>query len=141
MTILVDHNLKGHALLLWGTLAAEGWFALLPLRLLTFEDAGLPVNSSDRAVWRFAQAKRMLLLTGNRSMKGPDSLEQTIREENTLTSLPVIQSLAHIDSTNDSIGNDVVADLSRLSWTSTTTWESVVSSFPSCADTRLPLDA
>ena len=29
MTILVDHNLKGQALLLWGTLAAEGWFTLL----------------------------------------------------------------------------------------------------------------
>lgn len=86
MTVLVDHNLKGQALLLWGTLAAEGWFALLSLRLVTFEDVGLPVNSSDRAVWRFAQANRMLLLTGNRSMKGPDSLEQTIREENTLTS-------------------------------------------------------
>ena len=96
MTILVDHNLKGQALLLWGTLAAEGWFTLLSLRLVTFEDADLPVNSSDRAVWRFAQANRMLLLTGNQSMKGPHSLEQTIREENTLTSLPVITvSSAH----------------------------------------------
>jgi hypothetical protein len=96
MTILVDHNLKGQALLLWGTLAAEGWFTLLSLRLVTFEAVGLPMNSNDRAVWRFAQANRMLLLTGNRSMKGPHSLEQTIREENTLTSLPVITvSSAH----------------------------------------------
>jgi hypothetical protein len=96
MTILVDHNLKGQALLLWGTLAAEGWFTLLPLHLLTFEDVGLPVNSSDRAVWRFAQVNRMLLLTGNRSMKGSHSLEQTIREENTFTSLPMITvSSAH----------------------------------------------
>ncbi len=96
MTILVDHNLKGQSLLLWGTLAAEGWFALLPLRLATVEGVGLPVHSSDRAVWRFAQTNRMLLLTGNRSMKGPDSLEQTIREENTATSLPVITvSSAH----------------------------------------------
>jgi hypothetical protein len=96
MTLLVDHNLKGQALLLWGTLAAAGWLTLLPLRLVTFEEAGLPVNSSDRIVWRFAQANRMLLLTGNRSMKGPHSLEQTIREENTLTSLPVITvSSAH----------------------------------------------
>ena len=71
MTILVDHNLRGQALLLWGTLAAEGWLALLPLRLVTFEDVGLPVNSSDRTVWQFAQTNRMLLLTGNRSMKGP----------------------------------------------------------------------
>jgi hypothetical protein len=96
MTILVDHNLKGQALLLWGTLAAEGWFTLLSLCLVTFEEVGLPVNSSDRTVWRFAQANRMLLLTGNRGMKEPHSLEQTIREENTLTSLPVITvSRAH----------------------------------------------
>ena len=88
MTILVDHNLKGQALLLWGTLAAEGWLALLPLRLVTFEDVGLPINSSDCAVWQFAQTNRMLLLTGNRSMRESHSLEQTIREENTATPYP-----------------------------------------------------
>lgn len=32
----------------------------------------------------------MILLTANRSMKGTDSLEQTIQEENTENSLPVI---------------------------------------------------
>ncbi|HJY83924.1 MAG TPA: ACP S-malonyltransferase [Candidatus Binatia bacterium] len=90
MTILVDHNMRGQAILLWGTLAAEGWLDLLPLRLATFADVGLPVESTDRAVWRFAQTHRMILLTGNRSMVGPNSLEQTIREENTRTSLPVI---------------------------------------------------
>ena len=31
-----------------------------------------------------------ILLTANRSMKGEDSLEQVIREENTVDSLPVI---------------------------------------------------
>jgi hypothetical protein len=141
MTLLVDHNLKGQALLLWGTLAAEGWFTLLALRLVTFEDAGLPVNSSDRAVWRFAQANRMLLLTGNRSMKGPHSLEQTIREENTLTSLPVITvSSAH--RLDERLYRErCVADLSRLSWILTTTWESVVSSFPNCTCARFSLDA
>jgi len=46
MTILVDHNMKGQALLLWGTLAAEGWFDLLSLRLVTFADVGLPVHSN-----------------------------------------------------------------------------------------------
>lgn len=90
MTILVDHNLKGQALLRWGTLAAEGWLVLLPLRLVTFEDVGLPMHSSDRTVWQFTQANRMLLLTGNRSMRGSHSLEQALREENTATSLPVI---------------------------------------------------
>lgn len=32
----------------------------------------------------------MILLTDNRSMKGADSLEQTLREENTPHALPVI---------------------------------------------------
>jgi len=50
MTILVDHNMRGQAILLWGTLAAEGWLDLLPLRLATFADVGLPVESTDRAV-------------------------------------------------------------------------------------------
>jgi hypothetical protein len=89
-TILVDHNMEGHAILLWGTLAAEGWLETIPLRLVTFAEMGLPPNSSDREVWRFAQAQHMILLTDNRSMKGHDSLEHTIREENTSTAIPVI---------------------------------------------------
>ena len=44
-------------------------------------DAALPSDSDDRAVWRFCQERDMLLLTGNRSMKGEDSLEQVLREE------------------------------------------------------------
>ena len=75
---------------LWGTPATEGWLALCPLQLVTFAHAGLPLDSSDRTVWRFAQAQGMLLLTHNRNMRGEDSLEQTIREENTSTSLPVL---------------------------------------------------
>ena len=35
-------------------------------------------------------ANQMILLTANRSMRGEDSLEQVIREENTVDSLPVI---------------------------------------------------
>ena len=29
ISVLVDHNMEGQAILLWGTLAAEGWLALL----------------------------------------------------------------------------------------------------------------
>lgn len=88
--ILVDHNVEGQATLLWGTLAAEGWLGLLPLQLVRFADVGLPPGASDRDVWRLAQARGMLLLTANRSIREPGSLEQTIRDENTSTSLPVI---------------------------------------------------
>ena len=73
-----------------GTLRAEGSLALAPLQLAMFVHVGLPVDSRDRTVWRFAQAQRMMLLTSNRNMKGEDSLEQTIREENTPASLPVL---------------------------------------------------
>jgi len=90
IAVLVDHNMEGQAILLWGALAAEGWLDLVPLRLMTFGEVGLPFDSDDRTVWRFVQAQRMLLLTDNRSMKGPDSLEQTLREERTSTTLPVI---------------------------------------------------
>lgn len=90
LTILVDQNLRGQAVLIWGTLVAEGWLELLPLRLVTFDDVDLPPDSDDRTVWRLAQARRLLLLTGNRRMRGPESLEQVIREENTPTSMPVI---------------------------------------------------
>ena len=88
--MLVDHDIEGQVLILWGALAAEGWLELYPLELVTFVQAGLPVDSSDRTVWRFAQAHGMILLTHNRNMNDADSLEQTIREENTPTSLPVI---------------------------------------------------
>lgn len=54
------------------------------------------MNSSDRQVWQFAQANQMILLTANRSMKGKDSLEQVIREENTPTSFPVL-TIANVD--------------------------------------------
>jgi hypothetical protein len=90
MTVLVDHDLEGYARQIWGVLTAEGWFDLFPLPMRTFRDEGLPVNSPDRHIWRYAQAHGMLLLTGNRNMVGDDSLEQTLREENTPTSLPVI---------------------------------------------------
>jgi len=94
--LLADHNLEGQALLLWGHLAAEGWLDLLPLRLVTFANVSLLASSNDRVVWQFAQDHQMLLLTGNRNRKGADSLEQTIREENAPTSLPVI-TIARVD--------------------------------------------
>ena len=96
ITILVDHDIEGQALILWGTLAAEGWLTLSPIQLVTFAQIGLPVDSSDRTVWRTAQAREMMLLTHNRNMKGDDSLEQTIREDNTSTALLVV-TIGRID--------------------------------------------
>jgi hypothetical protein len=90
MNFLIDYNLRGQAALLWGTIASEGWLELMPIRFIGFEEVGLLENSSDRLVWQVAQSNQMIILTANRNMKGDDSLEQVIREENNLQSLPVV---------------------------------------------------
>lgn len=100
VTILVDHNMEGQAALLWESMVASGWLALLPVRLTTFAQVGLAIEASDRAVWRFAQARSMLLLTDNRNIDDVDSLEQTIRDENTVTSLPVL-TIGSLDRIGD----------------------------------------
>lgn len=90
IALLADHNLEGHARLLLGTLEAMGWVELLDVRLATFAEIRLAQDSSDRAVWRSAQELGMLLLTGNRNREGPDSLEQTLSDEVSPDSLPVL---------------------------------------------------
>ncbi len=96
ITILVDHNIEGHAALLSATLNSEGWTTLFSIRFVTLREVGLAFDSNDRVVWRFAQEKGMILLTDNRNMEGEDSLEQAIREENTITSLPVL-TIGNVD--------------------------------------------
>lgn len=90
MIFLIDHNLKGHALVFFGVIASQGWLDILLIWFVTFAEIELSIDSNDRAVWRLAQKNQMILLTANRSMKGKDSLEQVMREESTPTSLPVI---------------------------------------------------
>jgi predicted nuclease of predicted toxin-antitoxin system len=90
MNFLIDYNLRRQAALLWGTLAAGGWLELMPVHFVGFEEVGLLENSSDRLVWQVAQSRQMIILTTNRNMKGDDSLEQMIREDNTLKSFPVV---------------------------------------------------
>jgi hypothetical protein len=90
MIFLVDHNLERHALILSGSISNQGWLDLLSIRFVTLEEVALSVESDDRVVWRFAQSNQMILLTANRRMKGKNSLEQVLREENTIASLPVI---------------------------------------------------
>ena len=90
MIVLADYNLNRQAILISGSLVAGGWLDLAPIQLMTFEGIGLSADSNDRVVWRFAQTNGMLLLTANRNAKGEDSLEQVMREENQLTSFPII---------------------------------------------------
>ncbi len=90
MIFLVDYNLEGYALIFLGILTKLGWLELLPIQFVTFREAGLLMESSDRIVWQYAQAHQMLILTANRNMKDEDSLEQVMREENTEDSFPVL---------------------------------------------------
>lgn len=96
ITLLADHNVEGQASLLWSTLATSSWLQLDLFRLATFADVGLPFDTSDREVWRFVQTHGYVLLTGNRHMDEADSLEQTIRQENHPTALPVV-TIANLD--------------------------------------------
>jgi hypothetical protein len=90
ITVFIDHDIEGQAALLLRTLESQGWVEMGLLQVATFSELSLPVETSDREVWRFAQRRRMLLLTGNRNMTGEDSLEQTIRDENRPDSIPVV---------------------------------------------------
>ena len=90
MIFLIDHNLKGHALVFFGAIASQGWLDIVPMQFVTFAEMDLSIDSNDRTVWRLAQENQMILLTANRSMKGKDSLDQVMREKNTSESLPVI---------------------------------------------------
>jgi predicted nuclease of predicted toxin-antitoxin system len=90
MNFLIDHNLERYAVILLGKIASDGWLDLIPIRFITFREIELSADSSDRSVWQLAQDNQMILLTANRNMKGEDSLEQVLREENTPNSLPIV---------------------------------------------------
>ncbi len=102
MIFLIDQNLEGYAEILLGGIASKGWLDLIPIQFITFAEIGLSLDSNDRIVWRYAQIHQMILLTANRRMKGQDSLEQVMREENNPTSLPVITiaNLTRFDERN-----------------------------------------
>ncbi|MCU0534811.1 MAG: ACP S-malonyltransferase [Hydrococcus sp. Prado102] len=101
MIFLIDHNnIEGQSKRLWETIRDEGWLELVDIRFTTFEEVQLAIDSSDLVVWRFAQENKMLVLTANRKMKGENSLEKTIRNENRVDSLPVI-TIGNVNKINE----------------------------------------
>lgn len=95
--------------MLWAILENDGWLELLDIPLVTFADLGIPIDAPDRQIWHFAQEHRIILLTANRNNKGAESLAQTIREENTPTSLPVL-TIGSLDRMEESIYRDQCAE-------------------------------
>ena len=96
ITVLVDHNIEGQADLLKSALVSEGWIELAVLRIVTFAELSLPLETSDQKVWEFAQKQRMVLLTANRNTDGEESLGQVILEQNQPASYPVV-TIANLD--------------------------------------------
>ena len=90
--LMADANIEGQAGRLAKQMQRENWIELwnyLQLSVLTFADVGLNPADSDAVVWKRCQEREIYLLTSNRSGKDPDSLESTIRTENTPQCLPV----------------------------------------------------
>lgn len=88
--VLLDNDLAGFQTLLAGALESTGWSEYQLVEFIMLGDVGLDRATKDRDIWRHCQLHSLLLLTANRHQDDPDSLEQTINEENTPDSLPVI---------------------------------------------------
>ncbi len=97
--ILADADVVGHVRLLVSHFQREIWreiWAEINCGVFTLADLGLAANTPDSLIWHTCQQRRLVLITGNRNSKGPDSLEATIRLHNQLDSLPVL-TLADAD--------------------------------------------
>lgn len=88
--VLFDNDISGFQSLLTGAIESTGWSEYQLIEFITLEDLGLDESTNDREIWRRCQQSGYVLLTTNRNEKGADSLQLTIREENTPSSLPVI---------------------------------------------------
>ena len=90
--ILADTNCEGHLALLL-RLFQQNWrqavWEFLSLVQVSFAELGLPPDASDREVLEVCQREQVVLVTANRNDEGPESLEATIRQQNTPQSLPV----------------------------------------------------
>jgi predicted nuclease of predicted toxin-antitoxin system len=87
---LLDNDVAGFQELLAGTVESTGWNEYELIEFITLDEIGLDRDTSDREIWRWCQLNSCLLLTANRNQKDLDSLQLTIREENTPYSLPVV---------------------------------------------------
>jgi predicted nuclease of predicted toxin-antitoxin system len=96
ITILLDHDVEGQAVFLQAGLREIGWDQLLTVEFARLRDCGLPDDTPDRDIWRFAQQHRLLLITNNRNSEDETSLAATIEREGAADSLPVI-TVAQVD--------------------------------------------
>jgi hypothetical protein len=79
-TILLDEQLTGYVGYFRSLAESDAWKAIAQL---------LAAGTADHDLWRYCQAQSIYLLTDNRNQEGTGSLEETIRQFNTPTCLPV----------------------------------------------------
>jgi hypothetical protein len=90
--LVADANIQGQVEHLAQRMQAESWsdfWQAVGLVLYRFEDVGLSTSATDLEVWNLCQAEQLILITDNRNLESEDSLEATIRQNNTPNSLPV----------------------------------------------------
>lgn len=88
-----DNDILGQFQRLVIVCQSPAWISVwegLEVEVTTFAEFGLSENAPDTEVWRICQENDIILVTGNRSAKEPESLEQTIRTHADSQSLPVI---------------------------------------------------
>jgi hypothetical protein len=91
--VVADKNAEGHLRILQAVWESDEWrdfWSALSCPIESFGTLGLDAQTSDRTVWEVCQNRQIVLITGNRNQKGPNSLEATIRNRNQADSLPVI---------------------------------------------------
>ncbi len=90
--LVADANIQGQVEHLAQRMQAEPWadfWQPLGLALHHFEDVGLLTSATDFEVWKVCQAEQLILITDNRNLDSEDSLEATIRRNNTPEALPI----------------------------------------------------
>ena len=113
--ILADADVRGHVGVLVQIVLSPAWREFwdhLSIQEFSFEELGLTIELADSLVCRACQVNDIVLITGNRNKRGPDSLEATLRRENDATKLPVFTlSDARRVSKNKTYANSVVEKL------------------------------
>ena len=104
--IMADHDIEGHLQVLLQLLKSEEWHALwneLTYNIESFESLGITYNTSDLDLWRLCQERQIVLITANRNITGPESLESPLQQVNAPSRLPVLTIAApnHILSNRD----------------------------------------
>ena len=105
--VMADNDISGYLDIILLVCRSATWREIwenLGLHVVTFEELGLPRNSSDVELWQACQRHETVLVTANRRHKSEDSLEEAIRTLNTLIYLTInLKALQRAKEINASV--------------------------------------